>query len=93
MFDITRKCIEWGDRSLTIESGKIARQAGGAVVVDYGGTSVLATVVSQKSKEAVDFLPLTVQFLAKSYAVGKIPGGFFKREGSLLIGKLLYLEL
>ncbi|KDB56014.1 polynucleotide phosphorylase/polyadenylase [Anaplasma phagocytophilum str. MRK] len=81
MFDITRKCVEWGDRSLTIESGKIARQAGGAVVVDYGGTSVLATVVSQKSKEAVDFLPLTVQFLAKSYAVGKIPGGFFKREG------------
>lgn len=81
MFDITRKCVEWGDRSLTIESGKIARQAKGAVVVNYGGTSVLSTVVSQKSKESVDFLPLTVQFLAKSYAVGKIPGGFFKREG------------
>ncbi|ACZ49327.1 polynucleotide phosphorylase/polyadenylase [Anaplasma centrale str. Israel] len=81
MFDITRKCVEWGDRLLVIESGKIARQADGAVVVDYGGTSVLSTVVSQKSKEPVDFLPLTVQFLAKSYAVGRIPGGFFKREG------------
>lgn len=81
MFDITRKCVEWGDRPLVIESGKIARQADGAVVVDYGGTSVLSTVVSQKSKEPVDFLPLTVQFLAKSYAVGRIPGGFFKREG------------
>ncbi|WP_169193176.1 polyribonucleotide nucleotidyltransferase [Anaplasma platys] len=81
MFDITRKCVEWGDRPLSIESGKIARQANGAVVVDYGGTSVLATVVTQKAKESVDFLPLTVQFLAKSYAVGKIPGGFFKREG------------
>ncbi|MCU7611881.1 polyribonucleotide nucleotidyltransferase [Anaplasma capra] len=81
MFDITRKCVEWGDRQLVIESGKVARQADGAVVVDYGGTSVLSTVVSQKSKELVDFLPLTVQFLAKSYAVGRIPGGFFKREG------------
>lgn len=81
MFDITRKCVEWGDRLLVIESGKIARQADGAVVVDYGGTSVLSTVVSQKSKEPVDFLPLTVQFLAKSYAIGRIPGGFFKREG------------
>lgn len=81
MFDITRKCVEWGERPLTIESGKIARQAKGAVVVNYGGTSVLSTVVSQKAKESMDFLPLTVQFLAKSYAVGKIPGGFFKREG------------
>ena len=81
MFDITRKCVEWGDRLLVIESGKIARQADGAVVVDYGGTSVLSTVVSQRSKEPVDFLPLTVQFLAKSYAIGRIPGGFFKREG------------
>ncbi|MGN7661081.1 MAG: polyribonucleotide nucleotidyltransferase, partial [Anaplasma sp.] len=81
MFDITRKCIEWGNRPLVIESGKIARQADGAVVVDYGGTSVLSTVVSQRSGEPVDFLPLTVQFLAKSYAIGRIPGGFFKREG------------
>ncbi|MEH0831140.1 polyribonucleotide nucleotidyltransferase [Anaplasma bovis] len=81
MFDITRKSIEWGDRSLVMETGKIARQADGAVVVSYGGTSVLSTIVYQKAKELVDFLPLTVQFLAKGYVVGKIPGGFFKREG------------
>lgn len=81
VFNVIRKCMEWGGRSLSLETGRIARQASGAVVVDYGGTLVLSTVVSQPAREPLDFLPLTVQFLAKSYAVGKIPGGFFKREG------------
>ena len=81
MFNLIRKSTEWGGKTLVLESGKIARQANGAVVVTYGGTTVLATVVVGKTKEPVDFLPLTVQFVAKSYAVGKIPGGFLKREG------------
>lgn len=81
MFKITKKFIEWGGRTLSLETGKIARQAHGSVVVSYGDTSVLVTVVHKKKEENVDFLPLNVQFIAKSYAVGKIPGGFFKREG------------
>lgn len=81
MFNLIRKSTEWGGKTLVLESGKIARQANGAVVVTYGGTTVLSTVVAGKAKEPVDFLPLTVQFVAKSYAVGKIPGGFLKREG------------
>ncbi|QGR02425.1 polyribonucleotide nucleotidyltransferase [Ehrlichia ruminantium] len=81
MFNLIRKSTEWGDKTLVLETGKIARQANGAVVVTYGGTTVLSTVVTGKTKEPVDFLPLTVQFVAKSYAVGKIPGGFLKREG------------
>ncbi|WP_250294979.1 polyribonucleotide nucleotidyltransferase [Wolbachia endosymbiont of Oedothorax gibbosus] len=81
MFKIIKKSIEWGGRTLSLETGKIARQAHGSVVVNYGDTSVLVTVVSKKKEENVDFLPLNVQFIAKSYAMGKIPGGFFKREG------------
>ena len=81
MFNLIRKSTEWGGKTLILESGKIARQANGAVMVNYAGTTVLATVVTGKTKEPVDFLPLTVQFVAKSYAVGKIPGGFLKREG------------
>jgi polyribonucleotide nucleotidyltransferase len=81
MFKIIKKSIEWGGRSLSLETGKIARQADGSVVVNYGGTSILVTVVSKKKEENLDFLPLYVQFVAKSYATGKIPGGFFKREG------------
>lgn len=81
MFNLIRKSTEWGGKTLILESGKIARQANGAVMVSYAGTTVLATVVTGKTKEPVDFLPLTVQFVAKSYAVGKIPGGFLKREG------------
>lgn len=80
MFNLIRKSTEWGGKTLILESGKIARQANGAVMVSYAGTTVLATVVTGKTKEPVDFLPLTVQFVAKSYAVGKIPGGFFKER-------------
>lgn len=81
MFKIIKKSIEWGGRALSLETGKIARQAHGSVVVNYGGTSILVTVVRKKKEENIDFLPLYVQFIAKSYATGKIPGGFFKREG------------
>ncbi|NNU78944.1 polyribonucleotide nucleotidyltransferase [Halovulum dunhuangense] len=81
MFNIVRKSIEWGHDTLTLETGKIARQADGAVVATYGETSVLATVVYEKApKEGLDFFPLTVHYQEKYYAAGKIPGGFFKRE-------------
>jgi len=82
MFDIHKKEITWGGRPLSIETGRIARQAGGAVVVTYGETIVLATVVADKKpKPELDFFPLTVNYMEKTYAAGKIPGGFFKREG------------
>ncbi|MEW5704085.1 MAG: polyribonucleotide nucleotidyltransferase [Pseudomonadota bacterium] len=82
MFDITRKEILWGKRKLVLESGRMARQADGAVLASYGETSVLCTVVGQKTaKEGIDFLPLTVNYFERTYAAGKIPGGFFKREG------------
>ncbi|WP_353858357.1 polyribonucleotide nucleotidyltransferase [Azospirillum formosense] len=82
MFKVFRKEIEWGGRKLTFETGKIARQADGAVLVTYGETTVLCTVVGAKSpKPGVDFFPLTVNYQEKSFAAGKIPGGFFKREG------------
>ncbi|GHM58385.1 MAG: polyribonucleotide nucleotidyltransferase [Candidatus Mesenet longicola] len=76
-----KESIEWGGSVLSLETGKIARQANGSVVVSYGDTAVLVTVVIGQAKEDANFLPLTVQFVAKSYATGKIPGGFFKREG------------
>ncbi|HEX4196937.1 MAG TPA: polyribonucleotide nucleotidyltransferase [Caulobacteraceae bacterium] len=82
MFDIKRKSIEWGGRKLTLETGRIARQADGAVLATYGETVVLATVVAEKApKPGLDFFPLTVNYQEKTYAAGKIPGGFFKREG------------
>lgn len=82
MFTITKKSIEWGGRILTLESGRIARQADGAVLATYGNTVVLCTVVSAKQpKPDVDFFPLTVNYQEKFFAAGKIPGGFFKREG------------
>src|ERR1700721_2968492 len=82
MFDIKRKTIEWGGRTLTLETGRIARQADGSVLATYGETVVLATVVAEKSpKPGLDFFPLTVNYQEKTYAAGKIPGGFFKREG------------
>ena len=81
MFNILKKEINWGGKKLTLETGRIARQANGAVLVTYGETSVLCTVVlSKKPKEDVDFLPLTVNYQEKTFAAGKIPGGFFKRE-------------
>src|SRR6187399_3028167 len=74
--------IDWGGRPLKLETGKIARQADGAVLATYGETVVLATVVAAKNpREGVDFLPLTVDYQEKTYAAGRIPGGYFKREG------------
>ncbi len=82
MFSITRKEINWGGRPLILETGKIARQADGAVLVTYGGTQVLCTAVANKSvRPGQDFFPLTVNYQEKTFAAGKIPGGFFKREG------------
>src|SRR3974390_1621596 len=82
MFNIHSVEIDWGGRPLKLETGKIARQAGGAVVASYGETVVLATVVAAKApREGVDFLPLTVDYQEKTYAAGRIPGGYFKREG------------
>jgi len=82
MFDIKRKSIEWGGRKLTLETGRVARQADGAVLATYGETTVLATVVSELSpKPGLDFFPLTVNYQEKTFAAGKIPGGYFKREG------------
>jgi polyribonucleotide nucleotidyltransferase len=82
MFDIHREVLDWGGRPLTLETGKIARQADGAVVATYGESKVLATVVAAKSpREGIDFMPLTVDYQEKFYASGRIPGGYFKREG------------
>ncbi len=82
MFNKCRKEITWGDRQLVIETGHVARQADGAVVITYGETTVLCTAVAARSARAgQDFFPLTVNYMEKTYAAGKIPGGFFKREG------------
>jgi len=82
MFDIQREELIWGGRKLTLETGKMARQADGAVVATYGETTVLATVVSEKQpKPGFDFFPLTVNYQERTYAAGRIPGGYFKREG------------
>jgi polyribonucleotide nucleotidyltransferase len=82
MFDITRKEMTWGGRPLILESGRLARQADGAVLATYGETTVLCTAVAAKTvKAGQDFFPLTVNYQEKTFAAGKIPGGFFKREG------------
>src|SRR5204862_6622485 len=82
MFQVFRKELNWGGRRLVLETGKIARQADGAVLATYGETTVLCTAVAAKSaKPGEDFLPLTVNYQEKTFAAGKIPGGFFKREG------------
>ena len=82
MFKVFRKEVDWAGRKLVLETGKIARQADGAVLATYGGTTVLATVVFEKKpKPGLDFFPLTVNYQEKAFAAGKIPGGFFKREG------------
>ena len=82
LFKPYRKEIQWGGRKLVLETGKIARQADGAVLATLGETTVLCTVVFNKSPKAgVDFFPLTVNYQEKAFAAGKIPGGFFKREG------------
>ena len=82
MFEVYRKELTWGGKLLTFETGKIARQADGAVMVTYGGTTVLCTAVGASSaKPGIDFFPLTVNYQEKTFAAGRIPGGFFKREG------------
>jgi polyribonucleotide nucleotidyltransferase len=95
MFNVHREELDWGGRKLTLETGKIARQADGAVFVSYGETTVLATVVAGKEpKEGIDFLPLTCNYQERFYAAGRIPGGYFKREGrpterEVLISRLI----
>ncbi len=82
MFQIHRNEIDWAGRKLVLETGRIARQADGAVLCTYGDTIVLCTAVAARSpKPGIDFFPLTVNYQEKSFAAGKIPGGFFKREG------------
>ena len=82
MFKYFRKELDWGGRKLVLETGKIARQADGAVLVSYGDTIVLCTAVGARTtKPGQDFFPLTVNYQEKAFAAGKIPGGFFKREG------------
>jgi len=81
MFNITKKSIEWGQETLTLESGRVARQADGSVIATLGDTSVMANVTFAKSaKPGQDFFPLTVHYQERYYAAGKVPGGFFKRE-------------
>jgi polyribonucleotide nucleotidyltransferase len=82
MFEIYREEVEWGGRTLKLEAGRFARQADGSVFAQYGETSVLATVVAAREAEpGRDFFPLTVNYQEKAYAAGRIPGGYFKREG------------
>src|SRR6201981_852572 len=82
MFQVFRKELMWGGRRLVLETGKVARQADGAVLATYGETTVLCTAVAAKSaKPGQDFFPLTVNYQEKAFAAGKIPGGFFNREG------------
>ncbi|WP_170479484.1 polyribonucleotide nucleotidyltransferase [Ruegeria arenilitoris] len=81
MFDVTKKSIQWGEETLTLETGKVARQADGSVIATLGETSVMANVTFAKEQKAgQDFFPLTVHYQEKYYAAGKVPGGFFKRE-------------
>src|SRR3989475_10657965 len=79
---MSTRTIDFGGRPLTLETGKVARQADGAVTVRYGGTVVLVTATAErKERPGIGFLPLTVDYREHTYAAGKIPGGFFKREG------------
>ena len=81
MFNKVTKTFQWGDKTVTLETGEIARQATGAVLVSIDGTVILATVAASKNpKPGQDFFPLTVDYIEKTYAAGKIPGSFFKRE-------------
>src|SRR6266446_3164885 len=82
MFQVYRKELMWGGRRLVLETGRVARQADGAVLATYGETTVLCTAVASKTaRPGQDFFPLTVNYQEKTFAAGKIPGGFFKREG------------
>ncbi len=82
MFNVHRREFDFAGRTMTLETGKVARQADGCVIATYGETTVMATVVGEKSpREGIDFFPLSVHYQEKAFAAGKIPGGFFKREG------------
>ena len=82
MFNVYKEEVKYGGKKLILETGKVARQADGAVLVSYEGTQVLCTVVAAKTKtENQDWFPLSVHYQEKYFAAGKIPGGFFKREG------------
>ena len=82
IFNKVTKTFQWGNQTVTLETGEIARQSSGAVVVSIDDTVILATVVAKKdAKPGQDFFPLTVDYVEKTYAAGKIPGSFFKREG------------
>src|SRR5450755_83229 len=82
MFNVHKVEIDWAGRKLTLETGRMARQADGAVLARYGDTTVLATAVAARTpKPGIDFFPLTCNYQEKTYAAGKIPGGYFKREG------------
>jgi len=84
MFDVQREELDWCGRKLTLETGRVARQADGAVLATWGETTVLATVVAAKApKPGQDFFPLTVHYQEKAFAAGRIPGGYLKREGRL----------
>ncbi|HDZ76956.1 MAG TPA: polyribonucleotide nucleotidyltransferase, partial [Candidatus Omnitrophica bacterium] len=92
--EIKRVQASFGREDIYLETGKLAKQADAAVVVQYGGTVVLVTVcVSKEPREGIDFLPLTVEYKEKTYAAGKIPGGFFKREGRLTESEILTCRL
>ncbi|MEC8796744.1 MAG: polyribonucleotide nucleotidyltransferase, partial [Pseudomonadota bacterium] len=81
MFNVTTKSMQWGEETLTLETGKVARQADGTVIATLGETSVMANVTfAKQEKPGQDFFPLTVHYQEKYYAAGKVPGGFFKRE-------------
>ncbi len=81
MFNVTTKSMQWGEETLTLETGKVARQADGSVIATLGETSVMANVTfARQQKPGQDFFPLTVHYQEKYYAAGKVPGGFFKRE-------------
>ena len=82
-FEPTTVEFELGGRTMSLETGRMAKQAGGAVVVSYGETVVLVTATRSKPRPGIDFFPLVVDFVEKTSAAGKIPGGFFKREGRL----------
>src|SRR5688572_30218069 len=78
-----KKTIPFGERELILETGKMAKQADGSVVVRYGDTMILVTAVSAREKKDIDFMPLTVEYQEKLYSAGRIPGSYFKREGRL----------
>ena len=81
MFNVTKKSLKWGDKELVLESGKIARQADGSVMVTYGNTKILCTVVGSKADASENDFSFNSKLYRKFYSVGKVPGGYLKREG------------